>query len=227
MNIKKNIIICTVFIFGIYVAAESSAQNKLLLEYEAVYNKVKYSKQCGFCYDGINRIPESKTEGTEHSFFVEEENIYLKVINTITKETYFTRCFDIQELQGTLAINESFKLKPQITVDGHWNFSKMGKNLNITVCNDTTCRNIEIPLFEITAKPEKVIDGIFFRFKENSAKKPASIHISLNAKALPAINIKEEQAAMKTILKKMEKYFTASQIKEKEDAFNKLIKTMQ
>lgn len=224
---KKNLIIYTVFIFGLYVAAESSAQNKLLLEYEAVYNKVKYAKQCGFCYDGINKISESKTEGSEHSFFVEEENIYLKVMHTTTKETYFTRCFDIQEINGVLAINPSYKLKPQIIVDGHWKFLKMGKNLAITVCNDDTCRNIEIPLFEINEKPKKIMDGIFFSFKESSAKKPASIHISLNTKALPVINIKEEQAAMKSILKKMEQYFTASQIKEKETEFNTLLKKIQ
>lgn len=227
MKSKRNLIIWLVFIFGMYIAAENSVQNTLLLEYEAVYNAVKYAKQCGFCYDGINRIAENKTEGSEHSFFVEEENIYLKVIHTTTKETYFTRCFDIKEINGILAINPSFRLKPQIIVDGHWKFSKIGKNLTITVCNDTSCRNIAIPLFEVTEKPEKVMDGIFFSFKEQSVKKPDSIHITLNAKAVPLIHIAEEQATMKTILKKMEQYFTASQIKEKEAEFNQLLKIIQ
>ena len=51
--------------------------------------------------------------------------------------------------------------------------------------------------------------------------------ISLNAKPMPIIDIKEEEAKMNEILKKMEKYFTAAQIKEKKDTFYKALASLK
>ncbi|AGT42823.1 hypothetical protein [Treponema pedis] len=222
MRIKKIFFFLTLFICFTAFAETTKEQNLILTEYTALLNRIKYSKQSGFCFDGTEFIAETETEGSEHSFFVAEKNIYIKVVNTEDKNTYFTRCFDIKEEVGYLAVNSKFKLQPSIPVTGHWNFIKIGKKLNVTVCTDETCRNIEITLYEINEKPLDVKDGIFFTFKKGAEKKAKNVNITLNAKALPSINIEKEKKEADIILKKMEAYFSKEQINAKKEELKKI-----
>lgn len=82
-------------------------------------------------------------------------------------------------------------------------------------------------LYEINETPKNIKDGIFFEFDESEKKEALNFSISLNAKPMPIIDIKEEEAKMNEILRKMEKYFTAAQIKEKKDVFYKALASLK
>lgn len=82
-------------------------------------------------------------------------------------------------------------------------------------------------LYEINETPRKIKDGIFFEFDESEKKEALNFNVTLNTKPMPAIDIKAEEAKMNEILKKMEQYFTAAQIKEKKEAFYKTLKSLK
>lgn len=226
MSKKKILLICLALCFRLIIFAETDEQRNILNEYNIVLNRVMYSKQSGFCFDGAEFIPELKTPGSETSFFIEAQNIYLKVINTAENKTYFTRCFDVKKIDDELAVNSEFKLYPLMTVTGHWNFFKLAKKLNVTICDDATCKNVEMTLYEINEKPLSVKNGIFFTFKDGAEKKAVNVQVVLNAKALPSVNINEEEKKAAAIFKKMENHFTSAQIQEKKKEFYNSLKSV-
>lgn len=224
---KKNKILCSMFFLSLVFALWGNEGKKLLEDYEAVLSRIRYSKTSGFCYDGKTEIKEKMAEGSENSFFAEQKNIYLKVKNTKENKVYYTRCFDLKEYSGKLAAAENYQIEPVVKITGHWNFFKIGKKLNVTVCSGETCKNTEITLYEINEVPLEIKDGIFFKFDESKEKKASNFNITLNAKPMPVIDIKEEETKMNEIFKKMEKHFTPAQIKEKKEAFYKILKSLK
>ncbi|UTC68425.1 MULTISPECIES: hypothetical protein [unclassified Treponema] len=224
---KKNKILCSMFVLFVLVFNLWGNEGKKLLEdYETVLTRIRYSKTSGFCHDGKTRIKEEKVKGSENSFFAEKTNIYLKVKHTKENKVYYTRCFDLKEYGGKLAAAANYQIEPAVKITGHWNFFKIGKKLNITVCSGETCKNTEMTLYEINGEPAEIKDGIFFKFDESKEKKAVNFAIALNEKPMPIIDVKEEEAKMNEILKKMEKHFTAAQIKEKKEAFSKALKAL-
>lgn len=225
---KKNKILYSIFLVFIAVfSLWGNEGSKLLEDYETVLMRIRYSKTSGFCHDGKTEIREEKIKGSENSFFTEQKNIYLKVKNIKENKVYYTRCFELQEDNGKLAAAANYQIEPAVKITGHWNFFKIGKKLNITVCSGEKCKNTEMTLYEINETPKNIKDGIFFEFDESEKKEALNFSISLNAKPMPIIDIKEEEAKMNEILKKMEKYFTAAQIKEKKDAFYKALASLK
>lgn len=212
-----------------YTQTGKNGKKNTELEYEAALNRVRYAAVCGFCFDGITNINEQKTAGSKHSFFTQNRNVFLKVIDRADKTVYYTRCFDIKEVNGLLAVSETAVLYPEIKIDknGHWNFSKIGKNLNITICTDTACKNIPLPLYETTEKPVKVKDGILLLFKEETKLKTVKTDIQLNAKGLPALDIQKETEKTKKLLEKIKKDLSPLEIKEKEQALKAALQTAE
>ncbi|MEL3903645.1 MAG: hypothetical protein P1P63_00795 [Treponemataceae bacterium] len=194
-----------------FLSAQTAEQKKLLLEYEALLNRVQYATQCGFCFDGKNHVGEEKTKGSEHSFFVAEQNVYLQVKNKKTGAIYYTRSFDLVDVNGSLAVNADYVVTQNIRITGHWNFFKMGKKLNVTVCTDNTCKNTEIDLYEINAKPVAVTDGVFLTFAKGVEKKAQIATVSINAKGVPVINLANEKKNAEVLLKKIKKTFSQSE----------------
>lgn len=222
MNYKKNLTLTLMLLLGYFMFAEDCTQHKLLEEYNALYNRIKYAKQPGFCYDGLNKIKEEKVAGSEHSFYVTEENVYLQVVETDTKKIFYTRCFDITELGGQLAINSKFKLLPKIKIDGHWHFAKIGKTLNVIICSDENCINTEIPLYEINDTPIDIIDGIFLSFKDGVSKKASNAKISTKTKPMPVIDLQAEKTNIANLIKKMKGKISQKDIAEKQKILENL-----
>ena len=225
---KKNKILYSIFflsaaIFNLW----GNERTKLLENYETALMRIRYSKTSGFCHDGKTGIKEETVKGGENSFFIEQTNIYLKVKNIKENKVYYTRCFELQDDNGKLAAAVNYQIEPAVKIRGHWNFFKIGKKLNITVCSGEKCKNTEMTLYEINETPRKIKDGIFFEFDESEKKEALNFNVTLNTKPMPAIDIKAEEAKMNEILKKMEQYFTAAQIKEKKEAFYKTLKSLK
>lgn len=196
--------------FG-FLSAQTAEQKKLKAEYDALLNRVRYAEQCGFCFDGQNSVDEVKTQGGENTFFVEEKNIYLQVKNKKNSTVYYTRCFDLVETNGSLAVNADYVLTQNVRLDGHWNLFTMGNKLNATVCTDKTCKNTQIELYEINAKPVSVTDGIFLTFPSGTEKKAENANISTQSKGMPQINLADEKKNADILMKKMRSVFSLSQ----------------
>ena len=220
---KKNGIFLLFFLLLLrHTFAQTRAE--VLQEYDAALNRIKYASVCGFCFDGAARVPEQKRVGSEHSFFVQDQNVFLKVTDSRDKKTYYTRCFDIKNINGKLSINETVRIVPEIRAEGTWHFSKLGKKLNITVCTDTSCKNIPIPLYEITEKPLSVKDGILFSFKDGGKKTAENPAITFNTKAEPLVDTAVQAEKIRALFKLMEKDFAPSEIKEKRTEFEAVLK---
>lgn len=223
MELNKKILFFFLFFIYLTLSAQTETQKKLIEEYEALLNRVRYSKQVGFCFDGKNFITEVKTKGNEHSFFLQNKNIYLKVVNIKTGETYFTRCFELSVIDGVLAVNKDYRLK-QTRVKDNWSFFKLGKNLNINLCSGTTCKNINVELYEITEKPTSVKDGLFLTFLRCNEKQAVNIDPDINYKALSDFDFVKEQKNADFLMSKIRACFPASEATQMQKTLDEVLK---
>ncbi len=223
---KKNILISILLLLTLCIFAENSTQKELEQEYNRIYNRVKYCKSNGFCFDGKNKIKEVKEKAGENSFFIEKDNVYIKVYNKTMNKYFYSRHFELKCIKGKLVLEENYEVEPSISLKGHWSVFQIGNILSVTLCGRNTCKNFEVELYEINAKPISIQDGVFYEFKEADVKLAKNFKLKLNSKAKPDINIKIEKEEMNKILKKMSKYFTKKQIADKKKAFDSLIKNL-
>ena len=224
MTHLKKMLLLLGFVASVFAFGETAEQKELVAEYDALLNRVRYATKCGFCFDGRSFVGEVKNKGGEQSFFIEEKNVYLKVKSKKNGATSFTRCFDLTEQNGVLAVNAEYVLTQKIPLASHWNFFKMGKKLNITVCDDNTCKNTELELYVIQGEPLTVTDGIFLTFAQGAEKKAETYTVSINAKGLPEINLADEKKFAETLLKKMQAVFPESQFSKMKAELNAAFK---
>lgn len=224
MKRKSIFLALTMIVVSSSVFAQTAKQKALTDEYNRLLNRIQYAQVCGFCFDGTDMIPEVKTKGSEHSFFIENPNVYLKVQRVKDKKFFYTRCFELVEIAQKLYINENYALAPSIkTKGGHWNFLQLSKDLNVTVCTDQACQNVKLELYETNEKPIAVEDGIFVSFASDP-KKCTGVKALVNASSLPALDKSAELKKIDALLQTMEKYFTADEIKTLRSKVNTVTK---
>lgn len=195
--------------FGLCLVFPLSAQTKLEKEYEACLQRLLYAKQCGFIYDGINKIEERREVGSEYSFYTENKNIFVKVIDPKTKKEYFTHCFDFTDVGGYLGI-KTYRLAQEIALDGdYWNLFKASKLVNITVCTATTCKNTQIQLYEINAPILSVTDGILYTFAKGTEKIVSQLDFKIKYKGIPDIDISKEKETVASLTMRIKQTFSA------------------
>ena len=207
---KRRILSLLVFfaIFGMNLTAQTDVKAKIQDEYDICLRRISNSTVCGFYYDGEDFIPEKKVQGSDHSFYIENPNVYIKVIDKATGMPMFTRCFEFTDVDGYLGVGNN-QLEQKIALDGdHWNFFKMTKQLYITVCSETTCTNTAIPLYEIKGKPESVKDLVFLTFKKGAEKRITQVTFALKSKGVPDLDFVQESRNIISIVKKLTSVFS-------------------
>ncbi|MEL3909366.1 MAG: hypothetical protein P1P64_10235 [Treponemataceae bacterium] len=227
MNLKKKILLVFCFFIYLTLSAQTVNQKKLIEEYNALLNRVRYSKHSGFCFDGQNFITEIKTKGNEHSFFLDNKTIYLKVVNVKTGETYFTRCFELSVINGVLAVNKNYRLEQNIRVKDDWSFFRLGKNLNLSICSGTTCKNISLDLYEIIGKPLSVKDGLFLTFPKGTEKQAFNVNPTVNYKAIPEFDLAKEQKNAKSLMGKIRANFSENEALKMQKDLDEVFKTLK
>lgn len=221
--IKK---ICTLFLLliGFSIFAETTIQKELLSEYEYILSRIRYSNTSGFCFDGKTKIPQIQSSGKENTFYIEDSDVYLKVINKQDNTIYYTRHFELNIAAGKLAINSNYIISPSIKLEDHFSLLKLGNKLNVSICTENTCRNEALQFFKIKATPLKIVDGIFFIFNEKNVKPINSdITIILNKTSKPDIDITKEEKNIRNVLDKMTPHFNADEIKTKTEKVEQLL----
>lgn len=99
----------------------------------------------------------------------------------------------------------------------------MGKKLNITVCDDNTCKNTELELYVIQGEPLTVTDGIFLTFAQGAEKKAETYTVSTNAKGLPEINLADEKKFAANAFEKNASRFSRKPIFQNESRIKRSI----